>query len=120
MTLTTIEESDQLISTSLDQTMSVWTNPDGRFKCYLASGGVQEPVYCLVNHGTDIVTAGTSSNKVTVRNNATSGTNSETATVTSKLRAAEVLRTYLSSLALLPMNRQFLVGMDNGSIVLIN
>ena len=65
LTLTTVE--DEIISTSLDQTVSVWSNPDGRFKCYLP--GVQDyPAYCVavtsgLSDTTNNVVIGSGSNR---------------------------------------------------------
>lgn len=111
LTLTSVDTTNEFISTSLDQTVSVWTHPDGKFKCSLP--GSQEPVQFVATNCREIIT-GSTANRITVR----TGTSLDSVYLTSKLRS-EILKSSMSAMKFLPMNRLLLVGQENGLIRLI-
>ncbi|CAG9767150.1 unnamed protein product [Ceutorhynchus assimilis] len=103
---------DVLVSSSLDQTIAVWTINDGKFKHYMR--GATEPAHCLcVYDGTELVSA-TTANRVGVHTEiAPDASYSST-----KLRG-DTFKGVLTSMGMLPLNRLLLLGADNGSISLL-
>ena len=111
LTLTPLHRTGEFVSSSLDQTMTIWTNPEAKFKCNLA--GIQEPIYCVAVYGEQII-AGSNTNRVTVRY----GSSADSHHIVSKLKP-EVMKSPLTSVNVLPMNRLLLIGQDSGNIRLV-
>ena len=107
--------ADEFMSTSLDQTVSIWTTLDGKLKCNL-SGSHQEPTHCVcyVEESGDVV-SGTTANRIGVRH----GTDQESTFHATKLRT-DIIKGNLCSMKVLAMNRLLLVGQDNGQITLLS
>ncbi|XP_023248259.1 WD repeat-containing protein 81 [Copidosoma floridanum] len=100
-----------IISSSLDQTIAVWSATDGKLKFYLK--GVTEPIHCTAVYEQQLI-SGTTANRIGVHSVAeASGAYSF-----SKLRH-EAFKGVLTAMALLPLNRLLLLGADNGIINLI-
>lgn len=98
-----------LISSSLDQSISVWSPDDGKLKFNLR--GTSEPVHCLgLTGGGELVTA-TTANRVGVH---TCISNSASFSST-KLRS-DTFKGVLTSMAVAPLNRTLLLGSDSGSV----
>jgi len=105
--------SQHLISSSLDQTVSVWSPEDsGKFKFNLR--GWSEPVHCMGLCGGELVTA-TTGNRIGVHTSLGS-----TASFTSTKLRSDTIRGVLTAMAVLPLNRMLLLGSDTGSITLLS
>jgi len=103
--------SGLLISSSLDQTVTAWRWEDGRQAASLRAP--QEPVTCLAMHGQELV-MGSAANRIAIQARLESNA---PCTVT-KLKS-DLLKGNLTQLAVLPLNRQLLVGTDSGQIHLL-
>lgn len=101
----------QLISSSLDHSISVWSTLDGSLMYQLKSP--PEPAHLLLINGGELIT-GTPANRIGIHS---SITQDAVYTIT-KLRS-ENFRGALTSLAILPLNRMLLVGGDSGNISLL-
>ena len=112
--------SSEFISTSLDQTVSVWSNPEGKFKCSLPVATDTGPIHCLCVNGDEII-MGSAVNRITVRKrpwNNQQGDMDNSSYNTNKLKG-DILKSNLTAMKLLPMNKLLLLGQENGNIRLI-
>ena len=119
LSLSVLGDEDEFLSTSLDQTVSVWCSIDGKLRSHLA--GAQEPIHCVslfppssADKAMTIV-SGTTANRVGIRY----GARADSSYHSTKLRS-DIVKSNLTSLKGLPMNHLLLVGQDNGSITLLN
>lgn len=104
--------SQHLISSSLDQSVSVWSADDGKLKFNLR--GTAEPVHCLcITGGGELVTA-TTANRIGVYTSLTSNANFSS----TKLRS-DTFKGVLTAMAVVPMNRMLLLGSDTGGVSLL-
>ncbi|XP_014234232.1 WD repeat-containing protein 81 isoform X1 [Trichogramma pretiosum] len=108
--LETVNETT-IISSSLDQTIAVWSAIDGKLKFYLK--GVTEPIHCMSVYNQQLI-SGTTANRIGVH----SALEASSPFSFSKLRQ-DAFKGVLTSMALLPLNRLLLLGADNGNINLI-
>jgi WD repeat-containing protein 81 len=113
LSLTPTDGGSEFVSTSLDQTVSVWNSSDGKLRSSLP--GAQEPIACAayLPESGDLIT-GSTANRLAVRH----GLTAESAFVSNRARS-DVLKGNLTSMRALEMNRMLLLGQDNGQIVLI-
>ena len=111
LTLTAVN-STHFVSTSLDQTASGWRWEDGRLAANLSAPS--EPVHCVAAHADTEVVLGSTANRVTVQK----AVETEAAATTSRLRA-ELIKGHLTALAVLHLNRQLLLGTDQGTVHLV-
>ncbi|KAJ8680450.1 hypothetical protein QAD02_016237 [Eretmocerus hayati] len=100
-----------IISSSLDQTIAVWSAVDGKLKFHLK--GVTEPVHCLAVFEQQLV-SGTTANRIGVH----PALGKSDSYSFSKLRQ-DAFKGMLTTMALLPLNRLLILGADNGNINLI-
>ena len=100
------------VSTSLDQTASVYQWEDSKLWTSLKTPA--EPLHCVATYQDQIV-SGSTSHKVSVHS---IYKDRETSTVVSKLRS-DILRGNLIQMEILPLNRLLLLGTDMGGIHLI-
>jgi len=117
---TSPQGAHQVISSSLDQSVSVWSTPtltggvggeatEARLKCNLR--GCSEPVHCLaVGAAGQLVTA-TTANRVGVYEAPTPAAR----LAATKLRS-DTFRGVVTALALAPLNRVVLLGSDSGVV----
>ncbi|XP_076275041.1 WD repeat domain 81 isoform X3 [Rhynchophorus ferrugineus] len=109
---------ETLISSSLDQTISVWNITDGRFKFHMSTvclhRGATEPAHCLCIYERTELISGTTANRVGVHTEISS----VSAYSSTKLRG-DTFKGVLTSMELLPLNRLLLLGADNGQISLL-
>ena len=105
----------------MDQTVSVWSNPEGKFRCNLAVSPDSGPVHCAGVYGDEII-MGTTSNRIIVKRGVLDDlqANSENviAPYTHKLKT-DILKSGLTAMKLLPMNKLLLLGQENGLIRLV-
>ena len=118
LTLTPINPSE-FVSSSLDQTVSVWSNPEGKFKCSLPGTPDTGPIHCVCVNGDEII-MGSVANRITVRKGPWDYQQSDVnlSYTTNKLKA-DILKSNLTAMKVLPMNRLLLLGQENGTIRLI-
>ncbi|KAK0085374.1 hypothetical protein PV325_005325 [Microctonus aethiopoides] len=100
-----------IISSSLDQTIAVWSAIDGKLKFHLK--GATEPVHCMSIYEHQLI-SGTTANKIGVH------TSVDVAALysSSKLRS-DAFKGVLTAMTVLPLNRLLLLGADNGGISLL-
>ncbi|KAJ8926519.1 hypothetical protein NQ314_021121 [Rhamnusium bicolor] len=104
-------DSSTLVSSSLDQTISVWNIWDGKFKFYMR--GATEPVHCLNIYNNELI-SGTTANRIGVH----TSLDLNASFSSTKLRS-DAFKGLLTSMALLPLNRLLLLGADTGNINLL-
>jgi len=105
--------SQHLISSSLDQTVSVWSPEEsGKFRFNLR--GWSEPVHCVGLCGGELVTA-TTGNRIGVHTSLTAN-----ASFTSTKLRSDTIRGVLTAMAVVPLNRMLVLGSDTGSITLLS
>ncbi|XP_011502923.1 PREDICTED: WD repeat-containing protein 81 [Ceratosolen solmsi marchali] len=100
-----------IISSSLDQTIAVWSAIDGKLKFYLK--GVTEPIHCMAVYEQQLI-SGTTANRIGVH----SALEDSVTYSFSKLRQ-DTFKGVLTAMSILPLNRLLLLGADNGIINLI-
>lgn len=100
-----------IISSALDQAVSVWNVNDGKLLYNLK--GTTEPVHCLELYGNELVW-GTTANRLGVHSSI-----EPSATFSSTKLRTDSLKGVLTSIALLPLNRLLLLGADSGTITLL-
>ncbi|XP_050295607.1 WD repeat-containing protein 81 isoform X2 [Anthonomus grandis grandis] len=102
---------ETLVSSSLDQTISVWNISDGRFKHHMRAA--TEPAHCLhIYEGAELISA-TTANRIGVHTEVSS----EASYSSTKLRP-DTFKGLLTSMGMLPLNRLLLLGAENGQISL--
>ncbi|KAJ8975302.1 hypothetical protein NQ317_011644 [Molorchus minor] len=104
-------DNNTIVSSSLDQTISVWNVSDGKFKFYMR--GATEPVHCLNIYNNELI-SGTTANRIGVH----TSVNLDASFSSTKLRS-DTFRGLLTSMAVLPLNRLLLLGADTGNITLL-
>ncbi|XP_054269421.1 WD repeat-containing protein 81-like [Macrosteles quadrilineatus] len=100
-----------LVSSSLDQAVSVWNPSEGKLKFNIK--GPTEPVHCVDLYGGQLV-SGTTANRVGVHSSL-----DPAATFSSSRLRSDSFRGVLTTLQVLPLNRLLLLGADTGNITLI-
>ncbi|XP_017786656.1 PREDICTED: WD repeat-containing protein 81 [Nicrophorus vespilloides] len=105
-------DEQTLVSSSLDQTITVWSVTDGRLKFHIK--GCSEPVHCLNVYNNEELITGSSSPRIGVY----MGISEDAHYSSTKLRS-DTFKGLLTSMALLPLNRLLLLGSDNGNISLL-
>ncbi|KAG5877633.1 hypothetical protein JTB14_030031 [Gonioctena quinquepunctata] len=102
---------DTIISTSLDQTTSVWSISDGKFKFHMR--GTTEPVHCLSIHKNELI-SGTTANRIGVHASIASD-----ASFSNNKLSTDTFKGLLTSMDYLPLNKLLLLGADTGNINLL-
>ncbi|XP_011058187.1 PREDICTED: WD repeat-containing protein 81 isoform X2 [Acromyrmex echinatior] len=100
-----------IVSSSLDQTIAVWSAIDGKLKFHMK--GATEPVHCMAMHEQALV-IGTTANRIGVYTAVET-----TASLSSSKLRSDAFKGILTALAVLPLNRLLLLGADNGGITLL-
>lgn len=100
-----------IVSSSLDQAVSVWNAADGKLRFNLK--GPTEPVHCLDVYGTELI-SGTTANRIGVYTAV--DVNSSFSSI--RLRS-DTFKGVLTALHVLPLNRLLLLGADTGAISLL-
>ena len=120
ITITPLNNSE-FVSTSLDQAVTVWSNPEGKFRCSLPVGQDAGPIHCTCVNGDEII-MGSTANRIIVRKGPWNDHQDETTNLQShnshKLKA-DIVKSSLTSMKLLPMNKLLLLGQENGTIRLV-
>ncbi|XP_046448529.1 WD repeat-containing protein 81-like isoform X2 [Daphnia pulex] len=104
--------SQHLISSSLDQSVSVWSADDGKLKFNFR--GASEPVHCLCITGGGELVTGTTANRIGVYTSLTNNANFSS----TKLRS-DTFKGVLTAMAVVPLNRMLLLGSDTGVVNLL-
>ncbi|KAL3274404.1 hypothetical protein HHI36_015797 [Cryptolaemus montrouzieri] len=104
-------DNNILISSSLDQTISVWNVSDGKLKFHMR--GSTEPVHCLNVYNTELI-SGSTANRIGVH----TSLDVDASFSSTKLRS-DAFKGLLTSMVLLPLNRLLLLGADTGNISLL-
>ncbi|XP_012263057.1 WD repeat-containing protein 81 [Athalia rosae] len=100
-----------IISSSLDQSIAVWSAVDGKLKFHLK--GTTEPVHCLSIYEQELISA-TTANRIGVHTSVET-----TASFSSTKLRSDTFKGVLTAMTLLPLNRLLLLGADNGGISLL-
>lgn len=100
-----------IVSSSLDQTIAVWSAVDGKLKFHLK--GATEPVHCMAIYQQQLISA-TTANRIGVH----TAVDAASSFSSSKLRS-DTFRGVITAMAVLPLNRLLLLGADNGGITLL-
>ncbi|XP_012148256.1 WD repeat domain 81 isoform X2 [Megachile rotundata] len=100
-----------IISSSLDETIAVWSALDGKLKFHMK--GSTEPVHCMSTYEQELI-IGTTANRVGVYSSIET-----TAVFSSSKLKSDTFKGLLTTMAVLPLNRLLLLGADNGGITLI-
>ncbi|XP_046400829.1 WD repeat-containing protein 81 [Ischnura elegans] len=106
-----VVNENTLVSSSLDQAVSVWNPDDGKLKFNMK--GPTEPVHCLGAYGSELI-SGTTANRIGVHTSL-----DEQASFSSTRLRSDAFRGVLTAMAVLPLNRLLLLGADNGSLTLL-
>ncbi|KAK3930332.1 WD repeat-containing protein 81 [Frankliniella fusca] len=101
-----------LVSSSLDQTVSVWNAVDGKLRFHLR--GPTEPVHCLGAYCSELI-SGTTANRIGVH----TAVDSAASFSSTRLRS-DTFKGVLTTMAVLPLNRLLLLGADSGIITLLS
>lgn len=101
-----------LVSSSLDQTVSVWNAIDGKLRFHLR--GPTEPVHCLGAYCSELI-SGTTANRIGVH----TAIDSAASFSSTRLRS-DTFKGVLTTMAVLPLNRLLLLGADSGIITLLS
>ncbi|RZF35739.1 hypothetical protein LSTR_LSTR016732 [Laodelphax striatellus] len=104
-------DDQTIVSSSLDQAVSVWNAADGKLICHMK--GPTEPFHCLSVQGGELI-SGTTANRVGVHTAFDAA-----ATYTSTRLRTDSLKGVLTVMEVLPLNRLILLGADTGAISLI-
>ena len=113
LTLTPLNNSE-FVTTSLDQTVSVWSNPEGKFKCSLPGSPDIGPIHCVCVNGDEII-MGSTFNRICVKKgpwNGEQGDNGNSSLYTTNKLKADVLKSNLTAMKFLPMNKLLLLGIN--------
>ncbi|XP_060522170.1 WD repeat-containing protein 81 [Cylas formicarius] len=105
-------DDNAIISSSLDQTITVWSVNDGKFKHHMR--GPTEPAHCLVVYDQCQLVSATTANRVGVHTSIAA----DSSYSSTKLRG-DTFKGLLTAMAILPLNRLLLLGADNGQISLL-
>ncbi|KAL6261947.1 hypothetical protein P5V15_007032 [Pogonomyrmex californicus] len=100
-----------IVSSSLDQTIAVWSAIDGKLKFHLK--GATEPIHCMAMHEQALV-IGTTANRIGVYSAV-----EMTASLSSSKLKSDAFKGILTAMAILPLNQLLLLGADNGVITLL-
>ncbi|KAH0540867.1 WD repeat-containing protein 81 isoform X1 [Cotesia glomerata] len=100
-----------IVSSSLDQTIAVWSAVDGKLKFHLK--GATEPVHCMVLYEQQLI-SGTTANRIGVH-----AAVDNTAVFSSSKLKSDAFKGVLTTMTVLPLNRLLLLGSDNGGITLL-
>ncbi|XP_012220908.1 WD repeat-containing protein 81 [Linepithema humile] len=100
-----------IVSSSLDQTIAVWSAVDGKLKFHMK--GATEPVHCMATYEQELV-IGTTANRIGVYTAV-----EMTASFSSSKLRSDAFKGVLTAMAVLPLNRLLLLGADNGGITLL-
>ncbi|XP_012271858.1 WD repeat-containing protein 81 [Orussus abietinus] len=100
-----------IISSSLDQTVTVWSAIDGKLKFHMK--GITEPVHCMAIYEQQLI-SGTTANRIGVH----TAVQASTTFSSTKLRS-DTFKGVLTAMTVLPLNRLLLLGADNGGISLL-
>ncbi|XP_046619150.1 WD repeat-containing protein 81 isoform X1 [Neodiprion virginianus] len=100
-----------IISSSLDQSIAVWSAVDGKLKFHLK--GTTEPVHCLSIYDQELISA-TTANRIGVHTSVEA-----TASFSSTKLRSDTFKGDLTAMSVLPLNRLLLLGADNGGISLL-
>ncbi|EFN81514.1 WD repeat-containing protein 81 [Harpegnathos saltator] len=100
-----------IVSSSLDQTIAVWSAVDGKLKFHMK--GATEPVHCMATYEQELV-IGTTANRIGVYTAV-----EMTASFSSSKLKSDAFKGVLTAMAVLPLNRLLLLGADNGGITLL-
>lgn len=100
-----------IISSSLDETIAVWSALDGKLKFHMK--GSTEPVHCMSTYEQELI-IGTTANRVGVYSSIET-----TAVFSSSKLKSDTFKGLLTTMTVLPLNRLLLLGADNGGITLI-
>lgn len=103
--------NNYVISSSLDQTVCVWSILDGKLNFHMK--GPTEPVHCLSCYNSELI-SGTTASRIGVH----TGIDAEASFSSTRLRS-DTFKGVLTSMAVLPLNRLLLLGSDNGNISLL-
>ncbi|XP_015112635.1 WD repeat-containing protein 81 [Diachasma alloeum] len=100
-----------IVSSSLDQTIAIWSAIDGKLKFHLK--GATEPVHCMEIYEQQLI-SGTTANRIGVHTEISGNASFSS----SKLRS-DAFKGVLTAMTVLPLNRLLLLGADNGGITLL-
>ncbi|XP_035732370.1 WD repeat-containing protein 81-like isoform X3 [Vespa mandarinia] len=105
-----------IISSSLDQTIAVWSAMDGKLKFHMnfyVFRGTTEPVHCMATYERGLI-IGTTANRIGVY----TSVDINAPFSSSKLKS-DAFKGVLTAISILPLNRLLLLGADNGGITLL-
>ncbi|KAK2579115.1 hypothetical protein KPH14_001286 [Odynerus spinipes] len=100
-----------IVSSSLDQTIAVWSALDGKLKFHMK--GTTEPVHCMATYEQGLI-IGTTANRIGVY----TAVDVNAPFSSSKLKS-DAFKGVLTAMSILPLNRLLLLGADNGGITLL-